>query len=299
MEHDRTTEKAEVFLYGAYCVMFGFYLHILRTCGMARHRFLTGSTISLFVLSTVHCVLELAIAVVFSAAHAVTGTEASRRYQKVYVSLILATNVVYVTSNVVADSIFIFRCYAIWNFRHKIIIFPMILTLAVAGLGYSTCLLYSPGVYDPLKLQSTIFLLSIGMSLLTTFVLMGLTVGRIWWLAREAGHIVGQKVAKRYYTVCAMILESGAIYGVGGIIFVAGAHATFDSTLSGTILGQLVGIAPTIIAVRVGLGYNVDKVDSIIATRPRVRLPPQLNPGAPQVQPPEEPVLLHIGGGSV
>ncbi|KAJ7494010.1 hypothetical protein FB451DRAFT_1360612, partial [Mycena latifolia] len=291
---------AEVFLYGAYVVMFAFYLNVLRTRRMAQHRFLTGSTISLFILCTAHCALELATAIFTEAlAEAMTDLEVATSYANVGVALAFATNVVYVTSNVLADCIFIFRCYAIWNFRRKIIIFPMILTLAVAVLGYSTIAQFYAGGFPVVLL--TIFDLSIGVSLFTTFVLMGLTVGRIWWLAREARLIMGQKVAKRYYTVCAMILESGCIFAMGGIAFVAtGSYGTFASieTISGGILGQLVGIAPTIIAVRVALGYSVDNVDSFIAPRPRTRPPPRLNSDTPSVHSVEERVL-YIGADRV
>ncbi|KAF8125056.1 hypothetical protein K438DRAFT_2002259 [Mycena galopus ATCC 62051] len=79
-----------------------------------------------------------------------------------------------------------------------------------------------------------------GVSVFTPVVLMGLSVSRIWW----------------YYTVSAMNLESGALDCVGTIVFVilafqAPRGGTFIT--SGAVLGQLVGIAPTSIAVRVGL----------------------------------------------
>ncbi|KAJ6539965.1 hypothetical protein DFH09DRAFT_1089971 [Mycena vulgaris] len=43
------------------------------------------------------------------------------------------------------------------------------------------------------------------------------------------------------------------------------------------------GIAPTIIAVRVGLGYSVESVDSFVAPTPRTRVVSQF-PGAPHVE---------------
>ncbi|KAJ7909972.1 hypothetical protein B0H13DRAFT_2489019 [Mycena leptocephala] len=103
---------------------------------------------------------------------------------------------------------------------------------------------------------------------------MGLSAGRIWWLAAGARQLMGRKVVDRYSTVSAMILESGALYCVGGIAFViisayelSSVSASFrcidtNTTTSGAILGQLVGIAPTIIAVRVGLGQSIESTDS-------------------------------------
>ncbi|KAJ7466405.1 hypothetical protein FB451DRAFT_1178554 [Mycena latifolia] len=108
---------------------------------------------------------------------------------------------------------------------------------------------------------------------------------------------MGPKVAKRYHTVCAMILESGAIYGAGGLAYIIMGFVTvhsetmnYDITTSGAILGQLVGIAPTIIAVRVGLGYSVENEDSFIAATPRPRSPAQ-KPAMRPLQSVEERIL--------
>ncbi|KAJ7192784.1 hypothetical protein GGX14DRAFT_479534 [Mycena pura] len=99
---------------------------------------------------------------------------------------------------------------------------------------------------------------------------MGLTVGRIWMLARTARRVLGAELTGTYHTVCAMILESGALYLCGGIVFVVFA---FAPQAEGVVLAQLVGIAPTVIAVRVALGHSVENVDSFIVSRPRARSP--------------------------
>ncbi|KAJ7493973.1 hypothetical protein FB451DRAFT_1215780 [Mycena latifolia] len=271
-----------VTLPGAYLVLFSFYLHILRTRSLAtKHHFLTGSTVCLFILCSAHCALEVATTILRSETEKVSTTPAVPTSSRdVWISLMFATNAIYVTSNVIADSIFIFRCYAIWNFQGKIIIFPIILTLVVAGYGYSNVIIYctAPDFFQELGLQSAVFDVSIVLSVFTTLVLVGLTVGRIWWLARAARHVMGRKVAKKYYTVCAMILESGMLYGVSDIAFVivAAFRGPLDATMTGVILGQLVGIAPTIIAVRVGLGHSVENTDGFIAPRPHARCPPKL-----------------------
>ncbi|KAF7366024.1 hypothetical protein MVEN_00478300 [Mycena venus] len=192
---------------------------------------------------------------------------------------------VYVTANVLADAIFIFRCYAIWNFQIKIILIPILLTLGVAGIGYFNAffaVVNDSGSGDILALFPSFgsvffFDLSIGASLFTTFILMGLTVGRIWMLARSARRIFGAQMASTYHTVCAMILESGALYLCGGIVFIFfGFSEPFtpgDVRIDGIVLAQLVGIAPTIIAVRVALGQSVENINSFIVPRPRMHSP--------------------------
>ncbi|KAJ7822531.1 hypothetical protein B0H14DRAFT_2828346 [Mycena olivaceomarginata] len=233
----------EVFLYGVYATMFGFYLHVLRKHGVMRNRFLTAATISLFLLCTAHCALLLA-----------TTELANLNYDagdEVYVSLMQALNAIYVTSKC------IFRCYAIWNFRWGIVLLPTIMTIIGAGIGYFNVAAITS---FSLALAAFFFTVSISLSVLTTFVLMGLSAGRIWWLAGGARKLVGRKAVDN--------LESGALYCVGGIAFVIIAayevsdRIQFNTTTSGAILAQLVGIAPTIIVVRVGLGQSIESTDS-------------------------------------
>ncbi|KAJ7142716.1 hypothetical protein C8R44DRAFT_760998 [Mycena epipterygia] len=299
--------------------MFGFYLHILRTHGIAQHHFLAASTISLFILGTAHCALQLAtttfhVRILIEDGEAFKPLVNSTNNLEVYSSLTYATSAVYVTSNVIADSIFIFRCYAIWGSRRKIVIIPIFLTLAVAVLGYCNLILdlFSPITFSPFgppaQKVSLLFIESVATSVFTTVVLMGLTVGRIWWLARAARHTMGRKVADSYYTVCAMILESGALYCIGGIAYLVVAWGNPGMSVyiqssgtaaitSGAVLGQLVGIAPTIIAVRVGLGYSVENVGSFIVAAPRTRPSPHVISGTPSVDSLDDHILhIHADG---
>ncbi|KAJ7265187.1 hypothetical protein C8J57DRAFT_1718436 [Mycena rebaudengoi] len=259
---------AEIFLYGAYLVMFGFYLNILGKHGFSKNRGLTFATIFLFIFCTAHCALQIATSTLYNRLEStsVGNSEAMfNRTFKDYSSVAIATNAVYITSNIIADSIFILRCYAIWNFQLKIIIVPILLTLAVAGVGYTNAFwpLHSPNSLRSENLVMAefsfkLFKISILLSIFTTVILMFLTAGRILWIGRTARTLLGPTVISKYHTASAMILESGAIYFASAIAF-----ATIGFTLdpiyatTGAGLGQLVGIAPTIIAVRVGLGCSV------------------------------------------
>ncbi|KAJ7795830.1 hypothetical protein B0H14DRAFT_3158384 [Mycena olivaceomarginata] len=197
---------------------------------IAMNHFLAVATISLFIFCTVHLALLLASTAFFNESDKASVVRSKPHSHGSFTAFNLnrVTNVIYVTSNVIADSIFVFRCYAIWNFQRKVIIFPTLSTLSAAA-------------------------------------------GRIWWAARKAREVVGPKMISRYYTVCAMILESGAIYCAGGIVFlILSVHHN---------MSEVVGIAPTIIAVRVGLGKSVESVDSFVAmAQPRVRGPRDIEP---------------------
>ncbi|KAJ7732725.1 hypothetical protein DFH07DRAFT_1065536 [Mycena maculata] len=285
---------AEGVLYGIYAALFAFYLHVLHTGGISNNRFLTVATISLFLLCSTHFSLVTASTILdnrISEALAI-GLDLGDDETSNYVGVAVA--VVYVTSNAVADSIFIFRCYAIWNFRRTILIIPAVLAISCAVLGYLDVFWSASDFGDwdfSFSFITTLAMLPITVSLLTTLILMGLSVGRIWWLARTARKVMGKRITSRYYTICAMILESGALYCVGGILYVIFTIRTYNTT-RGTILGQLVGITPTIIAVRVGLGKSVESVNSFIATaRPRARSPLEFQPAVPSARAVESRVL--------
>ncbi|KAJ7917418.1 hypothetical protein B0H13DRAFT_1870291 [Mycena leptocephala] len=142
--------KAETFLYdshssfrrrpegplnmfpGAYAVMFGFYIHVLHTRGIPKTRFLPVATISLFILCTAHLALLLASTTIFDQTNETSAVGAGDPSYLVF-QLNFATTVIYVTNNIIADSIFIFRCYAIWNFDPKIIFLPILLTFVVVA----------------------------------------------------------------------------------------------------------------------------------------------------------------------
>ncbi|KAJ7722199.1 hypothetical protein B0H16DRAFT_1473487 [Mycena metata] len=257
----------EVFLYGAYVIMFAFYMHVSRARNMAKtHRFLHISTITLFILATAHCVLQLATTVIFTRDFT-TGSEV--QLAEALSALSDAANTVYVTST-------------IWNRRLAVIAFPAFLVLVTTGLGYANVMLViltDSGDASALRIlvtvETNLFIASVAVSVFTTVVLMGLT-GRIWSLARAARVVMGRKAVGTYYTACAMILESGALYCVGGTAFIAVGLRLFVTgslTFTGAILAQIVGIAPTLIAVRVALGCSVEDVNSFVV-QPRAARPP-------------------------
>ncbi|KAF7336213.1 hypothetical protein MVEN_02169100 [Mycena venus] len=279
------TRRLAEYLAGGYVAMMMFYLHVLRMGRLARNRFLVAATITLFILCTIHCFLLLVTAIM-ETRDLVSGDFWYSRIS--YLNLEVATNVVYVTSkeyllSVIADTIFTFRCYAIWNSRLKIVLLPIFLTLLVALLGYCNVrnlLVSDDQVLDPTMLflssnigGSLLLVGSIVLSVFTTAILMGLSLGRIWWFSRAARDLMGKEVVGKYHPVVAMILESGALYFTGGLVFVVlFCEVDLPKAQTGIVLGQLVGIAPTIIAVRVGLGYSIESVESFIGSEPLTQI---------------------------
>ncbi|KAJ7022793.1 hypothetical protein C8F04DRAFT_1136674 [Mycena alexandri] len=263
---------AEWFLYGINVVLFCFCVRTLYRCRLRNRRALFIAVSAIFLLCTIHWALQLVNAaellmVLEMMARALKGVKSP---QKELVNranranqLNIAMGAVYVLTNLIADSIFIYRCYCIWDFRKRIIVVPSVLLVACGGLGFASVIACGMEGFSEFLFITIFFPLSVIFSVLTNVILMALAAGRIWWIGRGARAIMGPAVVKQYRTVIAMILESGALYCTPGLMYLAFFIASPPATqVIFAALAQIVGIAPTIIVVRVGLGNSVDSVES-------------------------------------
>ncbi|KAJ7689116.1 hypothetical protein B0H17DRAFT_1067038 [Mycena rosella] len=173
-----------------------------------------------------------------------------------------AEDIILVTNNAIADSLFIYRCYIVWCYNKRVISLPVFLLLITTVLGYIT--VYRNIIGDP---DSHVVDTRVGFAfvLITNLTITGLTAGRIWWTRRQLA-IVGQtKITQRYTTAISVLLESGAVYCLILIVVIlalsAGRTATAGPTAIPTALSygaasQLVNIVPTVFIVRVCLVRN-------------------------------------------
>ncbi|KAJ7754378.1 hypothetical protein DFH07DRAFT_959827 [Mycena maculata] len=174
-----------------------------------------------------------------------------------------------VTNNLVADSLFTYRCFVVWGSNIRVVILPMVMVFTTTLLGYLCAYqddYSSSGPYIDFRVA---FL----MSVLTNVVLMALTAGRIWWVRRDASVLAYSAGVRRYNTVIAIILESGAIYCVCVIFYVIvvsvlnpGDFTPLVDIFRGSV-PQIMNIAPTLIIVRVGLGYGTTETACAISDR--------------------------------
>ncbi|KAJ7318734.1 hypothetical protein DFH08DRAFT_971110 [Mycena albidolilacea] len=102
----RTHEKVEACFYGAYFVLMAFYLYLLRTRGVGKQRRLACATMALFILCTVHFALVLATTVLATKVY-IAEPLPDLTISSVIGRLTMASNAVYVTTNVIADIIFV------------------------------------------------------------------------------------------------------------------------------------------------------------------------------------------------
>ncbi|KAF8202061.1 hypothetical protein K438DRAFT_593806 [Mycena galopus ATCC 62051] len=202
---------AEWFLYGIYVVLFCFCVKTLRKCRL-RHRLALSIAISvIFVFCTLHWILQLVnagelLTVLEKKAnvHGLKGVnpnELMERWNQI--NIVMGT--IYVLSNLIADSIFIYRCYCIWDFRKEIIAVPIVLLIASGCLGFASIIVCGKEGYSEFLFITWVFPLAVVFSVLTNVMLMALTAGRIWWIARGARVIVGPAVVKQYRMVIAMM----------------------------------------------------------------------------------------------
>ncbi|KAJ7473438.1 hypothetical protein FB451DRAFT_1249284 [Mycena latifolia] len=260
--------QAEWVLYGINVILFCFCIRTLRrTCRIPHRRALLAAVSVMFLFCTLHAALQLVNAAELMLSLLSHSKFAARRWDQINIAM----GVFYVTTNLIADAIFIYRCYGIWGFRKRIISVPIVLLVATGCLGYTSVALCGLEGLAEFLFITWLFPLSIVFSVMTNALLMALTAGRIWWIARGARAIMGPAVVKQYRTVIAMILESGALYCIPGLLYLIFLGISPSSTtVIFAALAQIVGIAPTIIVVRVGLGNSVDSVDSFRAGGPQV-----------------------------
>ncbi|KAK7045387.1 hypothetical protein VNI00_007638 [Paramarasmius palmivorus] len=112
----------------------------------------------------------------------------------------------------------------------------------------------------------------------TNLLLTVLIAGRIIYISREATKYVGKNPRNMYRTAIAVTLESGLIYPVLLIIYIAssrlnsGGESTnlspyyFISIVAYSALNQAAGIAPTLVIVRTSLGIAIEDTKSCIST---------------------------------
>ncbi|KAJ7628903.1 hypothetical protein FB45DRAFT_919503 [Roridomyces roridus] len=252
----------ESFLYGVYVVLFWFCIKALRGSNIPYRRSLTVAVSVIFCSSTFHVVLQLVNAAELMLELLHHSCLAPREWDKINIAM----GALYITNNLIADGIFIYRCYCIWDRSKRIIVVPILFLITAGGLGYASVITCGMDDIAEFLFITWLFPLSLTFSVLTNVLLMALTAGRIWWIARGAREIMGPEVVKQYRTVVAMILESGALYVTPGVLYLMFMGIAPSSTVViFAALAQIVGIAPTIIVLRVGRGKTVDSVDSFRA----------------------------------
>ncbi|KAJ6560235.1 hypothetical protein B0H19DRAFT_111262 [Mycena capillaripes] len=171
----------------------------------------------------------------------------------------------YAIANALADAILIWRCYIIWGKSWRAVAFPCVAYVVNIG-GFIVGLLPLLG-----PSQRAAVSVCIGTTFLTNVVASSLAAGRIWWISRRtSSSILSQNSRRTYANITAILVESGCIYPISIIVVLIPSLLRAASTQSVLItiapVYHIVGISPTLIIVRVGLGVSTDDVDKTITT---------------------------------
>ncbi|KAJ7160489.1 hypothetical protein C8R46DRAFT_370216 [Mycena filopes] len=230
------------FFSGIYLVLFCICIYILLHRPRDRSNIvLLITAVALFTLSSIIVLLTIVLG-----AARIDGIDLS------VPELLFATNIIFAVNNVIADSLVIYRCYCVWNHNGYVVIVPILSLLATSLFGLDLDLPAKP-----------FYALSLATNILVTM----LTAGRIWWILHEARSCLKSDMQKRYLSSLAILVESGVLYSATVLVFlilVTIAPTRISTPAIYQILAQIMGIAPTLIIVRVGLGVSVQNVESTV-----------------------------------
>ncbi|KAJ7271821.1 hypothetical protein C8J57DRAFT_1468041 [Mycena rebaudengoi] len=158
-----------------------------------------------------------------------------------------ATYIIYAINNSIADGLLIYRCYVVWNHDWRVIVVPVMLLIASTVCGLDVFLYATP---------------QFAVTLATNFLVTGLIAGRIWWISHYSRAYLEEAAQRRYASAIVLIVESGMLYSATILAFlIVTSFPNLASTLEEPVLQivtQVMGIAPTLIIVRVGLGVTVE-----------------------------------------
>ncbi|KAJ8695614.1 hypothetical protein PTI98_008199 [Pleurotus ostreatus] len=219
----------QIFAYGVYFVLFGICIHLFRNPRRKPHPWVIIATVLLFFLSTVKLALDLASVVVAYTDDVSSIFDSSLDRAGVYI---------YVSASAVSDALLIYRCSIIWEARKSVLALPLLLAVTSALTGYTS------------QLSGSVFVI---LSMITNITVTSLIAGRIWWISRRLREFLGTTYTE-YTAAMAIIIESGLLCTVSTAVFTATYNVQVARWAAYYFSSQAIGIAPTLILVRVGLG---------------------------------------------
>ncbi|KDQ55296.1 hypothetical protein JAAARDRAFT_332579 [Jaapia argillacea MUCL 33604] len=192
------------------------------------------------------------------------------------------TDTLFVTNQLIADSFLIYRCFVVWGSKYYVIAVPILFLLGTAVCGYAQTVLDGSlyvlsrkpitGNRIPLAERLTFmdFCFQISwscVSIMTSIVVTSLIAWRLWKITRELEKTLGRHKGRRYRATAAIIIESGALLAAMEIIYLFVSIFTNGGyvLITYVALEQLIGIVPTLIIVRIGMGTSTEQTKLVIS----------------------------------
>ncbi|KAJ6540139.1 hypothetical protein DFH09DRAFT_1323159 [Mycena vulgaris] len=225
-------------LYGLYCIFFARCAFILlqRLRRLERQGILLGAMVTLFLLSSAQLFVLTLNSAMVTGVSSMNGAE-----------IRTASLLIYVTSSICSDALLIYRCYVIWDDIPYVIVPPLILLVNATAFGYA----WNITVFQSISLSTVI---SVTL----------LTVSKVVWATFQRRAYLSGEQKRKYISATSAILESGALYGIAvSIHFAFFVRGSVAAPVLFAAVGQIVGIAPTLIIVRAGVGATKVSAASI------------------------------------
>ncbi|KAJ7222004.1 hypothetical protein C8J57DRAFT_1392322 [Mycena rebaudengoi] len=252
----------QLLLFGILLVLFVNTTYLLHTRIRTSRGWFVAATCTMGLFAALHLALQITMTVLtWRVFYLGVQGDATRAFGALTRGAIVdyVADYLLIANNLVADSIFIYRCYVIWGRNLKVVIIPAISLVASTVIGS----VGAPKRDAEVGLDHDDYRLAFGMIILTNLTLMALTAGRIWWIRRDVVTVLEPSVMRTYDTVIAIILESGAIYCISIILYlIAAVRLNKQDSLPAisvfrAAIPQILNIAPILIIVRVGSGLSV------------------------------------------
>ncbi|KAJ3805478.1 hypothetical protein F5876DRAFT_81739 [Lentinula aff. lateritia] len=231
-----------VMLYGFYLALFPTALyHLCRNRGGWSHKFSIAALVALFIFATTALVLDIigsagAIILTFEDFDGTVISAAQGKSKVLFLNILEElVLMMYSFANVAADAVLLYRLYAVWGFRRRVIIAPLItavLNNVLAILDASIRLkiiLVVDGPEDQIMSPSDIFWTENATIMTRAFMIVNLVTNTL-----ITGLIVAILVA---LLIGELVVPNPSLFA---------------------LLAEVVAIAPTLIIVRVAMGINVD-----------------------------------------
>ncbi|KDQ52178.1 hypothetical protein JAAARDRAFT_62112 [Jaapia argillacea MUCL 33604] len=272
--------QAELLSVWIQAILYGFYVFLFIRCvhvctSVRPNKNFLALTIVIFALCTAQLILEFVAViltpVVVSGCMDSTVTPQEIAHQSNIQNVMnVVLQFLWTTNQALADGLLIYRAYGILRSFRWIILFPSVLMLATAVIGYvnfwityevyiiavesqASSPLPPPRWFHFNQLDQSFNLAFFSLATATTIIVTLLIVGQIWWVAREMNTTLGSPVTKKYRNIVAMLSESGAAFALSLVLYliVTEVAPTWNAIFFSVAI-QVAGIAPTLIIVRVG-----------------------------------------------
>ncbi|KAJ7453266.1 hypothetical protein B0H11DRAFT_2245506 [Mycena galericulata] len=265
LEYELWTASAALFFNGICLILFAlavFFLQKAKTRASRLFLFLSGGLV-LFALAQV--VLDVTLAAIFlQMTHTLVDGGSAIHLASMYRHIYEVREVLLAVNNAITDSVLIilklYRCATIWGasrYSRIVIAFPSLLILSTLVVGLWGIFAIDTDTPIPFSL-----------ALVTNFVLLGLTAGKIWIKGRQTTILLGVQAGRRYNRTLE-IMRSSLLYFVNVLVYLIASVTQPFGLVSGVAWGalpQVVNIVPLMIMFRVGIARNSGEQEGNLRT---------------------------------